>query len=344
MKVTILSSSKQSQGGVERFSFYLEKVLKQHGHEVNILGKEDLSRFEKFILTIKKKIGFEQPALGYLLGRKAMEQGFDVCIGNGMLGWNITTREKARVINVSHGTWAHAAIRVDKGRNFFKYIMKRYVWGYFGRLAMERATACVAVSEEVKEGMKQYYGIHNALVIPNATEITLFAPMDRTTCREKMKLSKDQIVGIFVGRFEYAKGQQVLEGVKKYLEQQGGQLIIAERYSQEELALLYNASDIFLLPSLQEGCSYALLDAMACGLPFLASPVGLIPELQKRGLFAECIVHEQTVEAYVAALEKLLAQGSAEREQLTKTLREYITTHHSLEAFGKAYNNLIENL
>jgi glycosyltransferase involved in cell wall biosynthesis len=344
VKVIILSSSKQHQGGVERFSFYLENVLKLKGHEVIMLGKEDLNRFEKFILAIKKKIGFEQPALGYLLGRKAVKQGFDVCIGNGMLGWNITTREKARVINVSHGTWAHAAIRVDKDRNFFKYVMKRYVWGYFGRLAMERAAVCVAVSEEVKHGMEQYYGIRNTIVIPNATETTLFTPMDRTICRGKMKLRMDQTIAIFVGRFEFAKGQHILEGIKNYLEEKGGQLIIAERYSQQELALLYNAADVFLLPSLQEGCSYALLDAMACGLPFLASPVGLIPELQKRGLFSECIVHEQTIDAYIVALEKLLTKTNEENEVLTKALREYIVTHHNLEDFGKTYSNLIETL
>lgn len=341
MKIVILSNSKQRQGGVERFSFYLEQVLTEEGHQVILLGKEDLSSWELFILQIKKRFGFEQPALGYFLGKKALHHGFDVCIGNGMLGWNI---KKRKIINISHGTWADAAIRVDRQRNFFKYLMKRYVWGYFGWVAMKRAAVCVAVSEEVKNSMERYYGIKSVRVIPNATETKLFTPMDRTLCRGKMKLPMDQTIAIFVGRFEYAKGQHILEGIKKHLEEKGGQLIIAERYSQEELALLYNAADVFLLPSLQEGCSYALLDAMACGLPFLASPVGLIPELEQRGLFSDCIVHEQGVDAYVGALEKLLAKTEAEQEVLAKELREYILARHNLTDFGVAYLNLIEHV
>jgi glycosyltransferase involved in cell wall biosynthesis len=49
--------------------------------------------------------------------------------------------------------------------------------------------------------------------------------------------------------------------------------------NDDELAKLYNAADLFVLPSLHESCPYPLLEAMACGTPILASNVFSIPEI-----------------------------------------------------------------
>jgi glycosyltransferase involved in cell wall biosynthesis len=52
----------------------------------------------------------------------------------------------------------------------------------------------------------------------------------------------------------------------------------------------YHAMDAFCLPSASEGCALALLEAMLCGLPVVATPVGAAPELlvdRVNGLLAE---------------------------------------------------------
>lgn len=341
MNIIILTSSKSHQGGVERFSFYLEKILTEQGHQVTLLGREDLSAVQRKILALKKIVGMEQPALGYFLGRHAQHQGYDACVTNGMLGWNL---QGQNIINVQHGTFARSADRIDRGRNVLKFFMKKFIWGFFEGLAARRAHFCVAVSQEVRESVMRYYHRNEVIVIPNATDIQFFKPYDRVMSRGKMKLSLDGKIAIFVGRFEPAKGKDILEGFRDYLHQQGGQLIVAEHYSQEELVLLYNAADVFLLPSLQEGCSYALLDAMACGLPFLASPVGLVPELEAKGLFTECIVHTKNIQDYIAAFEQLMDKSETERVHLSEQLRQYILEHHSIEQFSKNYNKLIHDI
>jgi glycosyltransferase involved in cell wall biosynthesis len=53
-----------------------------------------------------------------------------------------------------------------------------------------------------------------------------------------------------------------------------GRLTLCGRVSREEARELMRASDIFVLPSRFESFSYTLLEAMACGLPCLATDVG----------------------------------------------------------------------
>jgi glycosyltransferase involved in cell wall biosynthesis len=49
--------------------------------------------------------------------------------------------------------------------------------------------------------------------------------------------------------------------------------------SQEDLPILYNLATCFVIPSLHESCSVALLEALACGCPIIASQVGGNPEV-----------------------------------------------------------------
>lgn len=50
-----------------------------------------------------------------------------------------------------------------------------------------------------------------------------------------------------------------------------------------ELLRLYRESDVFLLPSFTEGCPQVLIEAMACGVPVIATRVGGIPHLIRDG-------------------------------------------------------------
>lgn len=331
MRILILSTHRDGAGGVERFSSYLANVFLGNGDTVTILGKEDVSRFGKILLSFSGYVALGQPILGFLLGDKARKMGFDICVTNGMLGWNLS---KGKILNVQHGTFAKAAERIDKNKNKIKFFIKRYIWGYFEGLAARQATQCIAVSNETKESIEQYYKVHDCMVIANAVDTDLFRPTN--------VVKKNQV--IFVGRFEEAKGKTILVDFQLYLNRKGWELIVAENYTQNELVILYNESRLFLLPSLHEGCSYALLEAMACGVPFLASPVGLVRDFEINQLFSGCVVSRQTSEGYIEAFEKILKKSEAETLALSNQLREYIVAYHSLEAFGEAYKACIQTL
>lgn len=78
--------------------------------------------------------------------------------------------------------------------------------------------------------------------------------------------------------------------------------------------------DIFLLPSYTEGCPVSLLEAMAVGLPIVASAVGAIPELLRDGQNGY-MLRKIDAESITSALESLMADvalrcamGRANRE------------------------------
>jgi glycosyltransferase involved in cell wall biosynthesis len=94
-----------------------------------------------------------------------------------------------------------------------------------------------------------------------------------------------------------------------------------------ELARLYNEADIFVLPSISESLGLVFLEAMACGLPIIATHVGGIPEIVKNnenGILVDAAKPNQIAYAITTlidkpALRKRFAQNNAAkiRKQFT---------------------------
>ena len=59
-----------------------------------------------------------------------------------------------------------------------------------------------------------------------------------------------------------------------------------------EIAELLNKSKVLVMPSYNEGGPRVVVEAVACGVPVLATPVGIVPDLLKNGLGGEIIAWE----------------------------------------------------
>jgi glycosyltransferase involved in cell wall biosynthesis len=92
----------------------------------------------------------------------------------------------------------------------------------------------------------------------------------------------------------------------------GDGIEIVGRVPREALPDEYRRSDLFVLPTLADNTPVTLMEAMACGVPAVATSVGGVPELVEPGQ-SGLLVPAGDVAALTSALERLLADPDARR-------------------------------
>ena len=123
-------------------------------------------------------------------------------------------------------------------------------------------------------------------VKPNAVNNKLFKPADRALCRQKLGFPEDAFIVCFVGSFKESKGPNRLSAaINKLVEKpvysifigRGGiepdcdNILYKGPLRHEQIPEYLCASDVFVLPTLKEGCCNAIVEAMSCGLPIISS-------------------------------------------------------------------------
>lgn len=184
-------------------------------------------------------------------------------------------------------------------------IKKRRLWGR--KLISYLANQVVTVSEEIKDSLVKTEKISpdKILTIHNGVDIQRFnINIDKIKKKEEVGIgSKDIVIGT-VGRLDPIKSYDtflycakevisefpdlrfLLVGdgpMRKNLEELSTKLGLQEKVTfigeRLDIPELLNIMDIFVLPSLSEGLSNTILEAMASGLPIITTRVGGNPEI-----------------------------------------------------------------
>lgn len=169
----------------------------------------------------------------------------------------------------------------------------------------------VTVSEDLHRWLVRDIGVpaRKVVTIHNGVDTTRFAPADRVAARGALGLAPERPLVGTVGRLDPVKDQAGLVRAFARLRAHGGDaaLVIAgDGPCRDELVGLVSslglgghafllgerqdiprvlaALDLFVLPSIAEGISNTLLEAMATGLPIVATRVGGNPELVEDGV------------------------------------------------------------
>ncbi|MGN0295393.1 MAG: glycosyltransferase family 4 protein [Lachnospiraceae bacterium] len=125
----------------------------------------------------------------------------------------------------------------------------------------------------------------NVKVFVNGVNDNIFYPRDKKMSREKFGLNQNDFIVAFVGQFSDRKGvlrlSEALETMeepihaiyagKGKLKPSGDHVSYCGIVSPEEIPFFLSASDVFVLPTQNEGCCNAVLEAIACGIPVVSS-------------------------------------------------------------------------
>lgn len=179
------------------------------------------------------------------------------------------------------------------------------------RPVLHAAKRVLVVSEDLGRVAVRDYGADPSRirVIPNGCDASIFHPGDRDVARRALGLPAETELVVYVGRLVAEKGLRELCEATQALAATRPRLqvvLIGEGPLQAELdarlaatpalpmrcvgaqpptevARWMHAADVVTLPSYSEGHPNVLVEALACGRPVVATPVGGIPEVVDEG-------------------------------------------------------------
>ena len=197
------------------------------------------------------------------------------------------------------------------------------------RWAARSAGAVITVAQALKDRLVQL-GVESEriTVLRNGVDLALFHPLDRVALRAELGFRRRTLLS--VGTLVRSKGHDI--AIEALADLPDTDLVVigegpdrsafatlAETLGvsarvrfvgsvpQAELARYYAAADALVLPSVREGWTNVLLEAMACGTPVVASRVGGTPEIV-RSEAAGVLVEERTARAFADALRRMFAK------------------------------------
>lgn len=220
---------------------------------------------------------------------------------------------------------------------------------------IQRSTRMTAVSAEVRDSLARY-GVQpqGVEVVYNGVDSEVFSPGSGSS-------SPGQI--LYVGRFDLRKGLFDLLSAVKFLHFAGMRLVMVGKgplesvlkariralgledrvelrgyVPRKDLVHLYQASEVFVLPSRYEGLPTVLLEAMACGTACVSTTVGGVPELVKQSVNG-ILVPPADPEALAAAIQGL-HEDSRTRSEIGREARRRIVSRFSWQSIAANFERI----
>lgn len=215
-----------------------------------------------------------------------------------------------------------------------------------GRLTLNAADKIICYNNTEREKVIQI-GIPSEKIeiIPNGVDTTLFKPR---------KKEKKHVQILWVGRFKPGKDVETIvkaakilcnnhdnvrfllvgEGpLKDYIENFASKLGVLDKIgfvdsvSNNKMPEIYNKSDVFVLPSIDEGVPRTILEAMACGLPVVCTKLPQLTDVVKG---CGILVPVRDSKALAEAMSKIISDESL-AQKLGESGRKKVVENNSWE-------------
>lgn len=182
------------------------------------------------------------------------------------------------------------------------------------KVFMRNTSKLTAISNYLIDLAKRYGYKGEAFLVPNGVDIKKFSIFNFQFSKKDLGFKENDVVLITTSRLVKKNGiDDVIEALRllpenvKFIIIGSGRLEKSLKFKVQSLKLgnrvkflgeinhddipkYLHASDIFIRPSLSEGMGNSFIEAMAAGLPVIATPVGGIPDFLadgETGLFCE---------------------------------------------------------
>ena len=215
------------------------------------------------------------------------------------------------------------------------------------------------------------FGSFRIEVIPYGIDTEMFSPLEKRATKRLMGIDDRGIVVLFGAEnlTEIRKGtKELLEALQYCMSNDGFRTSVDRRSvsfvafgsqgaafrqaevpwtqlgyvdSVERMRLVYAASDLYILPSLEDNLPTTVLEAMSCGTPVVAFRTGGTPDMIEDGttgrLVESCSATElgEAIMRLVRDPEKLADMGQASRNAVAKDFSLEIQAHRYLDLFDE---------
>lgn len=331
------------QGGAERQLFYMVRALKQAGARVRLLSLTRGEFWEQPIRDLGVPITWVGSSASRLARLGAMLRVLRSDPPAIVQSAHFYTNIYAVAIGAALGSRSIGALRNDGLSEL------RATGNFFGRLSMRLPPTLVANSA---------LGMRNARTLgvperrlrflPNVVDCDLFSvagqmPHSSPTLLYIGRLEPQKRVDRFVrlvARLRAAgdtKFRAIIVGsgsLRAQLEQQAAvEKLLSEtlefRGSVGDPSVVYHEADLLVLTSDWEGTPNVVLEAMACGLPVVATRAGGVPDIVRDGETG--YLTESQDEDTLYAKTRLLLADSQLRSAIGGRARSFMESHHAPE-------------
>lgn len=242
-------------------------------------------------------------------------------------------------VTFSHSVIPAAYARLASIRNVISVLHSEtnYESGYvryFEKLLQYRLSGVISVSEPARQQYTDNFSYPPTILIPNGISISSIerGAIHRETTRESLGFTNADQVAVQIGRITAIKQQHLslqailpvikgnatvhfllaglvedaayLDQLKHIARNEGVERNIHFLGSRKDVADLLCAADLFLMPSFREAHSVAIIEALAAGLPIIASP---IPSFQYTSAFeGVCLLPPENVEEFSLTIKAIL--------------------------------------
>ena len=337
MKILLISPTEKGIGGVAQHVQGLSQFLTNQNHKVDIISSENT-----FTIPVK---GLKNPSfmLSSFLKTRSMK-GNDIVHAHNIPSALAMKKTSGKKVLSLHGIYSQQITEIHG--KIYSNISKNYE-----DKALKSADVITAISKEACD----YYSKDgfDVIHVPNAIDLDNFP-------KKAIKRFENQI--IYAGRLSKEKGIHTLLDTAKHLPPEYNLLIAGAGpeeekvrnvansktnvhylgyQSKQNLLSLIRGSELLIQPSLEEGISSTLLEAMACGTCILGSNIEGISEIvenNKNGLLVEPNNRDELINKILELLPKKEKRLRMANEGLE------IVKKYDWKKVGKLYLNFYESL